>query len=187
MGRMDEAIEVANRVLVLDPLSLIINTLVGWIHYYARDYDKAIAKLEEVLELEPDFIPAHLWLGLAQQQIGRIDAMVERLQKAIDLSDGSPLMWSALGRAYAAAGKSADVQAVLDLLEDQSGSAYVPPYHIAGIHAAAGRPDEAFGWLERALERRDHWVLFLKVDPTWDDLRPDPRFGDLTRRIGLPD
>jgi serine/threonine-protein kinase len=187
MGRMDEAIDVAKRVLALDPLSLIINTLVGWVHYYARDYDKAIAKLEEVLELEPDFIPAHLWLGLAQQQIGRIDAMVERLQKAIDLSDGSPLMWSALGRAYAAAGKSADVQAVLDLLEDQSGSAYVPPYHIAGIHAAAGRPDEAFGWLERALERRDHWVLFLKVDPTWDDLRPDPRFADLTRRIGLPD
>ena len=66
----------------------------GWVHYYARNYDKAIAKLEEVLELEPNFIPAHLWLGLAQQQIGRVDEVVERLQKAIDLSEGSPLMWS---------------------------------------------------------------------------------------------
>jgi len=187
MGRTDEAIGVALRVLAFDPLSLIINTLVGWIHYYAHDFDKAATKLEEVLELEPDFIPAHLWLGLAQQQIGKLDVAMGSLQRAIDLSKGNPLMWSALGRTYAAAGKTGEVRAVLDLLEEQFDRAYVPPYHIAAIHSAVGQADEAFAWLHTARERHDHWLLFLKVDPTWDDWRSDPRLKELMRQVGLPE
>ena len=187
MGRTDEATDIARRVLAFDPLSLIINTLMGWVHYYAHDFDKAATKLEEVLELEPDFVPAHLWLGLARQQIGKLDAAMESLQRAIDLSGGNPLMWSALGRTYAAAGKTGEVQAVLDLLDEQSDRTYVPPYHIAAIHSAAGHVDEAFAWLNTARERHDHWLLFLKVDPTWDDWRSDARLVDLMHQVGLPE
>jgi len=186
MGRMDEAIDVANRALEFDPLSLIINTLIGWVFYYAGDYDRAIEKLTEVLELEPDFVPAHLWLGLAHEQKSQFDEAIAMFEKAIDLSEDSSLMRSALGRAYAISGKTAEAHEVLRRLEEDLERSYVPPVYVAKIYSALGECDDAFTWLERAMEERDLWLVFLKVDPGWAGLRSDPRFTNLMQRVGLP-
>jgi len=185
MGRSSDALSVASKVLESDPLSLLANTLLGWVYYYARDFERARSKLEEVHELEDDFVPTMLWLGLARHQLEDHDGAVTVLQRAIDVSDGSPLMWCALGRVYAATGKRSDAGAVLDLLEQQARQEWVPPGQIAGIHAALGRTDDAFRWLERGYEQRDPWMVFTKVDPAWDALRDDDRFADLVRRVGL--
>jgi tetratricopeptide (TPR) repeat protein len=187
MGRTADAVKIAGTVLELDPLSLLINTLLGWVFYYSRDFERARSKLEEVHELENDFVPPMLWLGMARQQLGDHEGAICVLQRAIDLSDGNPLMWSALARVFAATGRSADAGAVLDLLEEQAQQEWVPPGQIAGVHAALGATDEAFEWLERGFEERDHWLVFLKVDPMWDGLRQDPRFDELVRRVGLPE
>ena len=59
------------------------------------------------------------------------------------------------------------------------------PLELALGAAAAGEPDAAFTWLERAYALRDPWLVFLKVDPRFDPLRGDPRLADLAARIGL--
>jgi serine/threonine-protein kinase len=186
MGRTDEALAAARTVLESDPLSLLINTLMGWAYYYSRDFDCAVTKLEEVLELEPQFVPAHLWLGLAQLQRSESDRAVATFQKAVEISEDSPLMFCGLGRAYAVSGKASDAEMVLDWLEVEKARSYVPSYYVAAIHAGLGRTDETFAWLDKARDRHDHWLVYLNVDPIWDGLRADPRFAELARRIGLP-
>ncbi|MEJ7578885.1 MAG: tetratricopeptide repeat protein, partial [Pyrinomonadaceae bacterium] len=79
----------------------------------------------------------------------------------------------------------AQAQAVLDELKSLSTQRYVPPHNIAMVYNGLGERDEAFAWLEKAYEERDVRLTFLKVDPKWDSFRPDPRFADLLRRIGL--
>jgi hypothetical protein len=56
---------------------------------------------------------------------------------------------------------------------------------IATVYAGLGEKEEALAWLEKAYEARSDFIVFIKVDPAWDDLRSDPRFQDVLRRIGL--
>ncbi len=75
---------------------------------------------------------------------------------------------------------------ILNQLNALSKQRYVSPYDTALIHAGLRDKDRAFAWLERAYEERSVWLIFLKVEPSLDPLRSDPRFNDLLRRIGLP-
>ena len=63
---------------------------------------------------------------------------------------------------------------------------YVSPYCAAMVRGALGEADQAFQRLEQCYEQRDQWLVWLKVDPMVDGLRPDPRFSDLAQRVGLP-
>ncbi|MCP3959428.1 MAG: tetratricopeptide repeat protein [bacterium] len=184
-GRHEEAIEQVKLALDLDPLSLIINTLLGWVYYYARRYEEAIAALEETLELGPGFAPAVFWLGLTHQQQGRLEDAAAVLLKAIEHSDRSPMMVAALGRLHALMGEPDAARAVLAELEDASRPDYVPAYYIAAIHAGGGDREKALDWLERSREARENWMVFLGVDPIWDALRAEPRFTALLAEVGL--
>jgi hypothetical protein len=63
---------------------------------------------------------------------------------------------------------------------------YVSPYHLAAIYAGLGDKDQAFVWLEKAYAERSDWMVTLTTDYRFDELRSDPRFGSLVRRLGLP-
>jgi hypothetical protein len=63
---------------------------------------------------------------------------------------------------------------------------YVPPYAIAQVHARLGRPDEALHWLDRGVEEHDVHLAMLPMEPKWDALRADRRFGEVLRVCGLP-
>ena len=91
-----------------------------------------------------------------------------------------------LAYALAKSGKRAEAQAVLAELLKISTERYVPPYTIALIYNGLGERDEALAWLARGFEQRDPFMTFLKVEPKWNNLRDDPRFQDLLRRVGLP-
>jgi hypothetical protein len=75
---------------------------------------------------------------------------------------------------------------VLDELKESSKRQYVPSYSIAIIYAGLNDKDKAFEWLNKAYDERSHFIALLKVDSVLDNLRPDPRFADLVRRVGLP-
>jgi len=91
-----------------------------------------------------------------------------------------------LGEAYAAAGHREDAHKILEQLKEISKQRYITPYVVGRIYAALGKKDEAFRWLELAYQERAAWMVFLKVDPRLDGLRPDPRFQDLLRRMNFP-
>ena len=93
-------------------------------------------------------------------------------------------MKATLAHAYAMA-KNPEARKILLELEEAAEQRYVSPYDIATIYAALGEKDQAFAWLEKAYEERSGWLAYLQVNPILDNLRPDPRFASLVRRIGL--
>ncbi len=94
-------------------------------------------------------------------------------------------MLASLGALYAMAGKKENALAVLIKLERRRSRDYIPAYYVAGIHAQLRSFNQAFHWLDKALEERSSWMTYLAVDPLWDPLREDPRFQELISRTGL--
>jgi eukaryotic-like serine/threonine-protein kinase len=186
LGRFEEALKEWRRAQELDPLSLIIRAATGWFFYVARRYDEAIREAKKTLEMDPTFAVARRVLGLSFQKTSRPDEAIEELRKAVELSGGSTQYLADLGRAFATAGREAEARRTLEELEEFSKSRYVSPYFTAAVHLALGDRDRALDGLEQACAERSLGMTFLKVDPNLDDLRAEPRFMDLVRRVGLP-
>ncbi len=90
-----------------------------------------------------------------------------------------------LGEVYAFLGDKVETEKALDRLDRLSKQRYVCSYETASIYQGLGRKDQALKWLSRAYDERSDCIPWLKVDPTFDSLRSDPRFRDLLRRTGL--
>jgi serine/threonine-protein kinase len=186
MGRLDEANVETRRSQELDPLSLMINTDIGVNFYYARQYDEAIAQNEKTVNLDPRFFIAYLWLGQAYEQKKMYAEAIATFQKGMNVAELHPQLLASLGRAYALAGQPDKAQTVLAELREMAKRRYVSPYLLAVVYAGLGDRDQTFAWLEKAYQDRSFFLIWLKVEPRFDDLRDDPRFGDLVRRVGLP-
>ncbi|PWT96283.1 MAG: hypothetical protein C5B55_00200 [Blastocatellia bacterium] len=182
--RFDEAIAEAKRTAELEPLSFVASSHLGWIYYLSGQTDKSIDQCRKILEIDPTSFPARRYLGLAYEQKGMYTEAINEFQTGVKLS-GSPLMLALLGHAYAASGKKAEAQQVLSDLEQLQSQRYVSPYTVAAIYAGLGNQDEAFKWLEKAVDERDIWLMNLKVDPVFAKLHSNRRFGDLLAQVRL--
>jgi len=184
-NKPDEAVLWIKRSERLDPLSPLVSANVGQILYYARRYDEAIDQCRKTLELDPNYAMAHTHLGQAYIQKGMYPEAIDALQKAIALSEQNPEIKAILGYAYAAAGMKEQAERMIAELIETSGRKYLPSYSVAEIYAVLGRKDDAFAWLEKAYRQRAPHLGSLKVEPTLDSLRSDPRFANLLRRTKL--
>ena len=182
--RFDEAIAEAKRTEELEPLSFVASSHLGWIYYLSGQNDKAIEQCRKILELDPSSFPARRYLGLAYEAKGMYPEAIAEFQTGVRLS-GSPLMHALLGHAYAVSGKSAEAKQVLADLQQIEGQRYVSPYTVAAIYAGLGDDEQAFKWLEVAVEGRDIWLMNLKVDPVFAKLRSKRQFTDILARIRL--
>jgi DNA-binding winged helix-turn-helix (wHTH) protein/TolB-like protein/Tfp pilus assembly protein PilF len=181
-GRLDEAIAEAQRARELDPLSPSINTDLGWIYYLARRYDFAIEAYRSTLEMDPAFSLAHFDLALAYSALGRNDEAILEMGKASDR--GSDYL-GGLGYVCGIAGRRREALTALRDLTTLSRKSYVPPYHFAWVYTGLGDRDRAIAELERVYREHTQHVVDFKTMPMLDRLRPDPRFEDLERRVGL--
>jgi TolB-like protein/Flp pilus assembly protein TadD len=185
MGRLEEAIAETRRARQLDPLSAVFNAFVGASLYFPRRYDEAIVECRRTIDLHPDFGVAHWYLGRAYIQKRRFPEAIAELQKAVTLSGGSPLMKGTLGVGYALAGDRAAAERTRDELERLRAESYASALDLADIHVALGDRERAFRWLDQAADERAFHLIYLKVRPELDPLRPDPRFKALILRLGL--
>ncbi len=185
MGRFDEARAALRRARELDPLSPIVTVMTGAPEYFSGSYDAAILQFRKALELEPNFLPAHLNLALAYSQKGMHEEAIAAAQRALDMTQGR-VGKATLAYAYARAGRKEEAQAILGDLKELSKREYVPPLDLAAILTALGEKDGAFEQLEAAYRERDEYFVIVRVEPMFAPLRSDPRFADLLRRIGLP-
>lgn len=185
MGRFEESKARMERARELDPLSLVMNTGLGVAYYYARQYDAAIEQYRKTLEMQPDFLFAQIFLGMAYEQKGKRAEAIAELAKAAQAHD-NPLALAPLGYAYALSGEHAKARKVADDLVERARHEYVSPYEIAIVYSGLGDVEQAFSWLEQACEVRPTWLVWLKVDPRLDGLRSDPRFSHLLRRLNFP-
>jgi tetratricopeptide (TPR) repeat protein len=134
------------------------------------------------VELHPGFWLAHYYLGLAHAQQEDFEAAIAGLHVACDLSDAS-WVWEGVGHTLAMAGRTDEAEATLARLREIAARQYVSPYSHAVILGALGRIDDAFDWLEKAIEARAWRIAWLSVDPLLDPLRADARFDALQARL----
>lgn len=174
------------RARELEPVNLRISSLEASLLIYAGQKDEALVRLEKVFELDPNFWFAHLFAASAYNDKGMFAEAATEPRKAKDLSGYSTRPAAQLGYALAKSGKETEARHVLDEVLKLSKERYVPPDHIALIYAGLGDRDETLRWLERGYQERDPLMVFLGVDQKWNDLRSDPRFQELMKKIGLP-
>src|SRR5581483_4081148 len=181
-GRHAEALAEIKRARELDTLNMIINTSEGLYLLHAGRTDEALATLQKTFELDPNFWLAHVFLSSAYIEKGMYSEAIAEARKAKEHS-GSTQPTAFLGYALAKSGKQAEARALLEELLKLSKERYVPPYHIALLYHGLGERDQTLAWLERGFEERDPKLVFLKVEPKWNNLSVDPKFQDLTRDV----
>ena len=188
MGRYEDGIEELKRAVALDPLSLIINAdLGGEGYYFARQYEQAVKQFHKVIQLDPNFYVAHVYLCDSYVEMGKHPDALAECEKGAELSGRSSYALRSLGYAYAVAGRKEAAWAVIKELEERAKNAYVPPYNFSVIYAGLGLKEEALAWLDKAFAEHSEGMQWIKTDPRLDALRADSRFQSLLRRMNFPD
>jgi TolB-like protein/Tfp pilus assembly protein PilF len=186
MGRFDEAHHEEDHAQALDPLSVAITATNAWVYHYSHRQDEAERLLRQALRTDSTFEIGRFYLGRVLQAKGELDsAGAEYGRLAAPTQQLIPTI-AALGYLYGLEGRRSDALAILRRLDSLSRTRYVTPYSIALVHAALGRPDSAFAWLDRAVRERAHWLVWLRRDPRWERFRGDSRFVELANRLRLP-
>jgi len=185
-GRFEEAGQQMAIAHELDPLSLAISADIGWVSYFARDYETAIQRYRMTLELSPDFAWGRFLLGLALVQTGQHFEAIAEFDAALRVSGRSSKILAAIGHAAGLAGDLAEARQVLATLEEIARERYVSSYAFALIHLGMKDYDLALTSLDRACEERAGYLVYLNVDPAVDPLRENPRFAELLRKSKRP-
>lgn len=186
MQRPEEARVEIERALQLDPLSLSINTDVGFQMVYSRRYDAAIQQLKKTLQMNPRFPLAHFWLGRSYQAKGMFEESMAEYQATDSALPNWVVTLAGIGNLQGLQKKDADARLTLAKLGAMAKNKYVTPYGVALVYAGMGNKGEAFRWLNKAFDDRANWLVWLRFDPRWDSLRDDPRYSEMIGRMGYP-
>jgi TolB-like protein/Tfp pilus assembly protein PilF len=182
-GRFKEAQAAQKNARELDPFSRIFNTNVADPLFFSRQYDRAAQQLVALLEHEPRFLPALFQLGRVYVQMEKYKEAIDAFERAFQFS-GQQEALPALAHVYALAGRTEEARIILHDMTNDKMRRYVASPMIARIHLGLGEFEMALDWLQRGVEERSYWMVFLKEDPVYDPIRTNPRFAELLKLIG---
>ena len=184
--RFDDSLLELRRGEELDPLSPIIGTNLGDTLVFARRYDEAIAQYKRTLIRNPNFAYVHRALGWAYGSKGMYPEAIAETRTAIELNNGSSAKgyW---GLWLAKSGKRDEAVKLLSELKQEATLGYVQPYTLALIYVGLGDKEEALNWLEKQMSGRSETANTYAVAPELDDLRSEPRFKEMLKRMNLPE
>jgi len=184
-GRFDEAITEINKAIELDPLSVMINAILGIVLYFSRRFEEAIEQFRKTLEMNPNFPFAHIWQGLSYLGIAAHDKALVSLMKFEALAKDMTYGLGLLGMTYALADQNIKAFEILEKMEKLSETKYLSPMYKALIFLGLGNKDKAFTYIDKAFIDREPFLCYLKTIPVVDSLRSDPRFIELLKKMGL--
>jgi len=164
-GRHEEAILEAKRAQSLDPLSIYINTYTGFAFDYAGQYDRAIDEYTTTFEINPNYFITHYHLGRAYFGKGMIKESIVEYEKAVDLSDGTPLPLAVLACSYYLIGQKDKGDRIFDSLKKRSEIEYIPATTIFLIHKVRGEEEKALDWLRKACDDHDTLLPWFRAHP----------------------
>jgi TolB-like protein/Tfp pilus assembly protein PilF len=185
MGRYSEARDQADRSLQLDPLSPYGNSLESLVSVAQRDWDRAIAEAQKALEIDPNFLLAYALLAQCYEHKGMYDQSIDARGRALPLFGLPEGAAEQLKRVYAGSGIKGATRWFIAIQSDPNKPVYSATY-VAVSYVFLNDKDNAFLWLEKAYERHESALIFLKSSTDFDNLRSDPRYTALLRRVGFP-
>ena len=180
LGRVDEAIQLYQQAIGLDPLKANFYLALGYELYVGARYGETQAMLQRAQDLNPQLSSLHLTRGQILLSEGRQrEALAEM---ANDIGEWQKLSGESL--AFYALGRREESDGTLQKLiaTHQNDCAY----QIAEVYAYRGEADKAFEWLDRAYRQRDPGTPELKSDPLMKSLRQDRRYSELLKKMSLP-
>lgn len=179
-GRFEQAIAEAQRSQELDPLSPFVRTTFCLDLEVARRYAEAVEKCQQALELDPNFRHAHGNLVSIYIATGKYEQAVEEYEKVASLSGRPPAEISGIREAFEQGGIRGFWRKLLEESQREDDGVAV-----GSLYSLLGEKDQAILWLERGYRQRSPIIEFLKESSDFDNLRSDPRFAELLRRVGL--
>ena len=184
--RTEEAIKESKHALELEPLSAPAYDASGTIYLYSHQYDQAIKEFMNALEVDPEDSIAHSHLGLAFANKGMFKEAESWAEKAVALTAfGKHLTKTDLIYVYAKAGKTNDAKNILEELKEEFKTRHGLCVAMARGCSILDENDNALEWLEKAIQEKSAHILSIGVDFCYDNLRTDPRFQEILRKIGL--
>jgi len=183
VGRRDEALAFIDRAIHMDPLSLIMYTACGFIHYLLREFEESVSWYQRGVQLNPRFLTGRVWMASSLAHLGRHDQARAEAEPAVEQTGSA--VWALAGSGYCAAlaGDETLARTRLRQLEERAASEYVRAYEMARIHSALGEAETALDWLEKAFEEKGSWLPYLRLDPAHDPLRSHPRFLAVQQKV----
>jgi adenylate cyclase len=186
MKRFAESLVHSRLALEIDPLSVVMNTHLGWHYLYAREYDSAVRQLQNALCIDPEFLHAHWYLALSYEQKEMFSEAEWEFRAALTPTDDTLAIEADAAHFYGVSGQGAKAKSIVLKLERLAEKQYVSSFGLALAHLGLGDTDRTFRYLDRSLRERSDMLVYLEVDPRLEPLRDDPRYVDLARRVGLP-
>ncbi len=183
--RLEEAAAELEKAQEADPLSAQIATVLGGFYSYLHRDEDALFQWNKALRSNPENVPLYLNRGIYYAKAGERENALADMKRALELSSDAPVVKCIAGYIDAVLGDLGQTRKVLNDVLALSKKEYVSPFYIAVLQAALGSKDECFASLHRAVEDRSAEVESLLHDPTFESIRPDPRFEEVLMKVGL--
>ncbi len=193
-GRFDEGIAAARRAVELDPVTPFKHHNVAWNLYFARRFDEAADHYENVVRMFPEYSFGHYGLSKVYRRLGQNDRALKEAMLVVQTAGDSNFAKFCLAETLAANGRIAEAAGVLQSLIELGKTRYISPYHQSLVHCCMAENqtspertasiEKAFACLNEAFEIKDAWLNWMGVEPTFDILRADRRFGEILEKAG---
>jgi TolB-like protein/Tfp pilus assembly protein PilF len=186
-GRFDEAIAGFKRAVELDSASPVTYIYLGGFGYHiAGRFDEAIDQIKKGLDMDPNILLGQLFLASAYALKGMYGEAIAQADKVISIwpTLEDSLILSFMGWVYAVSGRQEKARGLLNRMLDLRERRYIDAYNIGSVYAGLGEKDKAFEWLNKAYEERAGQMIWIKVDPWIKNLRSDPRYKELLKKMG---
>jgi len=187
LGRFDDALSEFKRAQELEPLSLIICLNLAEVYLAKGDLNAAFEQCRRAIDLDPNWYYAHLQLAFVYLKQGQITEARAEAEKSVELTKRDSIPLGVVGHIYAQMGLRNEAAALVEELKRRHVKLEAHGYDIARICLGLGEKDQALAWLEKDFQAHTstmaNWLYLVPLN----SLRDDPRFKDLTRRMGMPE
>jgi TolB-like protein/Tfp pilus assembly protein PilF len=189
VDQLENAIAEEQKLLEQDPLAIMGNLHIGMWLIRSKKFEKAREYLTKILELIPDHIWAHWFIGQSYVFESRLEDGLKEFDIALELSKDNSILYSTVLAAYgwvqARSGNKLVAEKILTDLEKKSKVEFVIPFIFVKLYSVIGKKDKAFYWLNKAYEDRDIAMVLLCTDETIDDLKSDSRYIEIIKKMNL--
>ncbi len=188
-GKIDEALIEAQLATKLDPLSLKEKFHLAELFYRSGRHVEAIELFNEILVENPFFKQASILKAWAHLFIGEHELALEIFSEIPVTSDTLLTFYGGLAYTYHKMGQVDKVLECLKEFKSAIGKGYSNwiSYNYTLIFLALGETEKMFDNLENCLEEKITPLIFIQVDPVWDEFKNDPRYISMVEKTFIPE